>query len=217
MPADRIKGKEGAYSAAAGLEFTHEPPRSKIDEEVECMGEMQVPEGAFQIASMGASAVPGVQRTDLVEGGADPSRERATRLMNVSLSKALAVPDTLTTWEANTVSVETDSRDLRVIDVAAFTTSICSRDVKNTFHPPLHPLRIELLNVTAKAVIHRGSFVCGSGVGGRRQVREVVTAGDALRRSVRGIAEGIEKRANVGGTYCTSIVIIPGMEKLSYR
>ncbi|KAL5106065.1 Alpha-2-macroglobulin-like protein 1 [Taenia crassiceps] len=102
------------------------------------------------------------------------------------------------------VSVETDSRDWRVVGVAAFTACICTGDVKETFHLPLCPLRVGHLNITAKAVVHRGSSVCDDGLGGRRQDRDAVTVGDAVRRSVRVIAEGVEKRVTIGGTFCAS-------------
>eukprot|EP00108_Taenia_solium_P005127 TsM_001177100 transcript=TsM_001177100 gene=TsM_001177100 len=102
------------------------------------------------------------------------------------------------------VSVETDSRDWRVVGVAAFTTCICAGDVKETFHLPLRPLRVGLLNITATAIAQRGISVCDDGFGSRMRTREVVTVGDAIRRSVRVVAEGVEKRVTIGGTFCTS-------------
>ncbi|VDK23336.1 unnamed protein product, partial [Taenia asiatica] len=111
------------------------------------------------------------------------------------------------------VGVDTDSRDWRVVGVAAFTTCICVGDPKGTFNLLLRPLRVGLLNVTATAVAHRDSPICADAdadadadgdASGRKWAREVVTVRDAVRRSVRVIAEGIEKRVTIGGIICTS-------------
>ncbi|KAH9281787.1 Alpha-2-macroglobulin-like protein 1 [Echinococcus granulosus] len=105
------------------------------------------------------------------------------------------------------VSVETDLQDWRVVGIASFTTCICAGDLKETFHLPLRPLRVGHLNVTAKAVAKRGSLICGDDdddFGVRGQASKVVAIGDAVRRSVRVIAEGVEKQVTLGGTFCTS-------------
>ncbi|EUB63193.1 Murinoglobulin-2 [Echinococcus granulosus] len=105
------------------------------------------------------------------------------------------------------VGVETDSRDWQAVGVAAFTTCICVGDLKQTFYLPLHPLRVGHLNVTAKAVARRGSCVCDdsdNGFGGWGRACEAVAVADAVRRSVRVIAEGVEKSVTLGGIFCTS-------------
>ncbi|KAL5967283.1 Alpha-2-macroglobulin [Taenia solium] len=109
------------------------------------------------------------------------------------------------------VGVDTDWRDWRVVGVAAFTTCICVGDPKGTFNLLLRPLRVGLLNVTATAMAHRDSPICGDAdadadgdASGRKWAREVVTVRDAVRRSVRVIAEGVEKRVTIGGIICTS-------------
>ncbi|KAL5104601.1 Alpha-1-macroglobulin [Taenia crassiceps] len=105
------------------------------------------------------------------------------------------------------VGVDKDSRDWRVVGVAAFTTCLCVSDAKKTFNLPLRPLRIGLLNVTATAFAKRNTPSCSGADGdaiGRRQSDEAVTVLDAVRRSVRVIAEGVEKRVTIGDVICTS-------------
>ena len=111
------------------------------------------------------------------------------------------------------VGVETDPLDWRVVGAASFTTCICTGDEKETFRLPMRPLRVGHLNITATAVGRRNSGVCDDGsasgsdsalVGGGVRSREVVTVGDAVRRSVRVVAEGIEKCVTIGGTFCAT-------------
>ncbi|VDK23715.1 unnamed protein product [Taenia asiatica] len=105
------------------------------------------------------------------------------------------------------MSVETNLQDWQVVGATAFTTCICMGDLKKTFYLPLRPLRVGHLNVTAKAVAKRGSWVCGDnddGFGIWEQTREAFTVTDAVQRSVRVIAEGVERSITLGGAFCTS-------------
>ncbi|EUB63161.1 C3 and PZP-like alpha-2-macroglobulin domain-containing protein 8 [Echinococcus granulosus] len=118
------------------------------------------------------------------------------------------------------VSVETDLQDWRVVGIASFTTCICAGDLKETFHLPLRPLRVGHLNVTAKAVAKRGSLICGDDdddFGGRGQASKVVAIGDAVRRSVRVIAEGVEKQVTLGGIFCSSKALGDAKAKFTLR
>uniref|UniRef100_A0A5K3G1C3 A2M domain-containing protein n=2 Tax=Mesocestoides corti TaxID=53468 RepID=A0A5K3G1C3_MESCO len=96
------------------------------------------------------------------------------------------------------VGLEVDPQDWRMIGASEFTTCICTGDLKETFKLPLRPLRIGQLNVTATATAARGSAMCGG------DGRNVVVVGDAVRRSVRVVAEGVEKSLTRGGTFCTT-------------
>ncbi|CUT99337.1 macroglobulin:complement [Echinococcus multilocularis] len=137
--------------------------------------------------------------------------ETATTPTTTNTSKGLGGDggDTVTprTCYEVEVSVETDLQDWRVVGIASFTTCICAGDLKETFHLPLRPLRVGHLNVTAKAVAKRGSLICGDDdddFGGRGQASKVVAIGDAVRRLVRVIAEGVEKQVTLGGIFCSS-------------
>ncbi|VDK23335.1 unnamed protein product [Taenia asiatica] len=110
-----------------------------------------------------------------------------------------------TCYEVN-MGVETNSRDWRVVGVSSFTTCICVGDLKQTFQLLLCPLRVGLLNVTAMAVARRGSSVCGDvdgDAGGSSRAGEVVTVGDAVRRSVRVVVGGLEKHITHDSNLCT--------------
>ncbi|KAL5962655.1 Alpha-1-macroglobulin [Taenia solium] len=105
------------------------------------------------------------------------------------------------------MSVETNSRDRRVVGATAFATCICMGHLKKTFYLPLRPLRVGHLNVTVKAVAKRGSWVCGDndvGFGVWEQTREAFIVTDAVQRLVRVIAEGVERSITLGGAFCTS-------------
>ncbi|VDM35790.1 unnamed protein product [Hydatigera taeniaeformis] len=105
------------------------------------------------------------------------------------------------------VSLETGLRDWRAIGATAFTECICVGDLKQTFLIPIRPLRFGQLNITAKAVAHRNSLACSSDnadFSGLSETREAVTVTDMVRRGVRVIAEGVEKRVTLGGVFCTS-------------
>ncbi len=69
--------------------------------------------------------------------------------------------------------------------------------VEGTFKLPKKALKMGHLNVTATAIVKKGSLMCnGDG-------KNVVTVGDAVRRSIRVVAEGDETSRTFGGTFCT--------------
>ncbi|VDN98298.1 unnamed protein product [Rodentolepis nana] len=103
------------------------------------------------------------------------------------------------------VSMQSDPEDWRIVGATTFSACTCSSQSgqlsKETFRLPMRPLRIGQLNLTATAIARSGTGICDAE--GVHSSKEVFTVSDAVRRSIRVEAEGVEKRVTVGGIFCS--------------
>ncbi|VUZ43188.1 unnamed protein product, partial [Hymenolepis diminuta] len=114
-------------------------------------------------------------------------------------------PGSRTCYEVE-VKVKSDPKDWRMVGASVFSACICSSEngqqTMETFRLPMRPLRIGQLNLTAVAIARRGTGICDDEE--VKSSKKVFIVSDAVRRSIRVEAEGVEKRVTVGGTFCSS-------------